>query len=261
MTTKNGQARHVWIDARTFLETKFLRKYRCSGRNHSTTLSGFAALFHIRASSHRAVPNGFMPFLRTVFRVFTCSAQDERAEVLEQSPSGAQGSVTTQLRNLCRSSSVIDRSATRSRMCSHNGRGKLAKRIFGNRGSPEDRTDQIFANGALLGRISFGHKSFVGGRQSGPRCRFRLDAPFGKGYQRPAHGHVPLLRHPPDFARKLRGNRYTLAHGGFCPSRRGFASCLRHNPIIAHLHHCGAQWRIHRSSPLAGRACTDSKRL
>lgn len=34
-------------------------------------------------------------------------------------------------------------------------------RIFGNRGSPEDATDQIFANLALFGRIFLGHELVI----------------------------------------------------------------------------------------------------
>jgi hypothetical protein len=152
--------------------------------DYDSKCSRFAALFHV---------------LRTVFEYSPVPHSRKEPKSLYQSPSGACGSVTTQARSLCRSSRVIACSATRSRMCSHNG-------------SSEDRPDQIFADFALPGRISFRHELLICRRQFGPRCRLRFHAPLGKCHQGPTHGHIALLRHTPDFTRELRRHSHTLTH-------------------------------------------------
>ena len=157
-------------------------------------------LFH-GSIFHSAAPNGFMPFFKTVFGYSPVPQIMKDPKSLYQSPSGAQGSVTTQLRSRCRSSRVIARWATRSRMCSHSGRGRLTKRIFGNRGSPEDRTDQIFTDLALSCRIAFRKEPLISSRELLPFCRVGFDTPLGECHQRPAQRHVALLRHAPDFTR------------------------------------------------------------
>jgi hypothetical protein len=169
-----------------------------------------------------------MPFVRTVFGYSPVPQRINEPKSLYQSPSGAQGSVTTQQRSFCRSSRVIALSATRSRRCSHSGRGRLTKRIFGNRASPEDRADQIFADFAPRSRILFRHEPLIDRRQPGPRCRLRFNTPLGKRYQGPAHCHISFLGHAPDFTRELRRDRYTLPHGSSRPWARWFASGL-HN--------------------------------
>lgn len=180
-----------------------------------------------------------MPFLRTVFGDLPVPQMVNDPKSLYQSPSGAQGSVRTQIRSRWRSSTVIARSATRSRMCSQSGRGRLTKRIFGNRVAPEDCPDQILAGLAFPDGISLPHEFLIGAREPGPRGRFGFYAPFGKSDQGAAHRHISHLRHAPDFPRELRRNRHTLTDGRSRHSNRWFASGW-HDLIILHLHHCGA---------------------
>jgi len=113
------------------------------------------------------------------------------------------------------------------------------KRIFGNRGAPEDCPDQIFAGFALSVRISFRHELLIGGRECCPCCGFGFHAPLRKGHQRPAHRYVAFFRYTPDFSRKLCRNRHALTDGSSSPSGCGFSSG-RHDLIVVHLHHCGA---------------------
>ena len=180
-----------------------------------------------------------MPFFRTVFGYSPVPQMMKEPKSLYQSPSGAHGSVTTQFWSRCRSSRVIARSATRSRMCSHTARGRLAKRIFGSRASPEDRSDQIFAGFAFPRGIAFRHELLVSSCESGPRRRFGLDSAFRKRHQRPAHRHVALFRHAPDFTRKRRRHRHALPDGAGSRPDGCFASSL-HNFIMIQMHHTGA---------------------
>ena len=195
--------------------------------------------FLLRPIPHNADPNGFIPCFSTVFGYSPVPQMMNEPKSLYQPPSGAHGSVMTQLRSLCRSSRVIARSATRFRMCSHNGRGRLANRIFGNRRSPEDRPDQIFADFDLLRRVPFGHEVLVGSRESAACCGLRFDASLGKRYQRPTHGHVAFLCHAPHFTHELRRDRHTLSYGRSLPTDCGFPSSL-HVCIVHSVHHCGA---------------------
>lgn len=113
------------------------------------------------------------------------------------------------------------------------------KRIFGNRGSPEDASDQIFANLALLGRISLGHELVICRRQPGACRRLRFHAALGKSDQRPAHRDLAFLRHTADFTREDGWYRYALTDGSSFRFGRWFASSL-HKFIIVNVHHSGA---------------------
>ena len=100
------------------------------------------------------------------------------------------------------------------------------KRIFGNRRSPEDASDQFFANRALFGRIFLGHELVISRRKPGPCRRFRFDPPLGKGHQCPAHGNLAFLCHTPHFTREDGRHRNALAYRSSLPFGRWFASSL-----------------------------------
>jgi hypothetical protein len=85
-------------------------------------------------------------------------------------------------------------------------------RIFGNRGSPEDASDQIFPNFTLFGRIPLGHELVIRSRQPGPGGRFCFHPSLGKRHQGTAHGDLAFLRHTPDFTREDGRHRYALTY-------------------------------------------------
>ncbi len=87
---------------------------------------------------------------------------------------------------------------THSTMCVHNGRGRLANRIFGNRGSPEDGPNQIFANFDLPRRISLPHELLVSRGQSRPRSRLCFDT----------------VRHTAMLMQMFTGQKVAFAGGG-----------------------------------------------
>jgi len=113
------------------------------------------------------------------------------------------------------------------------------KRIFGNRRSPEDASDQFFANLALFARIFLGHELVVSRRKPGACRRFRFDPSLGKRHQSTAHGDLAFLRHTPDFTRENGRHGNALAYGSRFPFGSWFASSL-HTFIVVDLHHSGA---------------------
>ena len=122
------------------------------------------------------VPRGAMPLASTVFGNSPEPQRMNEWKSLYQSPLGDEGSVLTQSCNLPRSSRGICRSATRARICSQIGRGRLENRIFGNSVLPEDCSDQILPSLAFTLRIGFGHEPPIRLAETVPRRRFRLHA-------------------------------------------------------------------------------------
>ncbi len=124
-------------------------------------------------------------------------------------------------------------------MCCHRERGRLAKRIFGNRSLPEDRLDQFLSDLTFSRGIFRAHELFVCRSQSGTVGGCRFDTPLRQCHQGAAHRQFALLRDPLHHAGKTGRNRHALANRTryrFC----GGFWLARHSPILPPAHHSGA---------------------
>jgi len=132
----------------------------------------------------------------------------------------------------------IARSATRFKICSQSGRGRLEKRIFGNCIPSEDCLDKFLAGLTFLFRIG-GHELLISRSQPGPSRRFRFHTPFRKRHESATHRYFPLLRYALYFQCQLRGNSDALADCAM--SSPCWRLALRvHGAIIGYVHHTGA---------------------
>ena len=80
------------------------------------------------ARRHQAtgLPNGLIPFSRTVFGNWSVPHRMKEPKSLYQSPAGATGPVLTHACSANKSATEMRRSSTRWRRCCQTGRGRLA---------------------------------------------------------------------------------------------------------------------------------------
>ncbi len=97
-------------------------------------------------------------------------------------------------------------------MCCQSGRGRLAKRIFGNRIPPEDRLNQFLAYLVLFDPVS-GHELLIDSGKSGPSRSLRFNSSFRQSHKSATHCDVALLCDASYLHRQLGWNSHTLTKG------------------------------------------------
>src|SRR5260370_33352795 len=98
-------------------------------------------------------------------------------------------------------------------MCSQTGRGRLEKRIFGNRILPKDRPDQILAGLGLALGIGLRQEAAVSRIQMLSCSGLSIHATLRKYHQSPAHREVIFSGEALDFGRQPGGNGDSLEDG------------------------------------------------
>src|SRR5947209_1601279 len=98
-------------------------------------------------------------------------------------------------------------------MCSHTGRGRLEKRIFGNSVLPKHRPDEILPGIALMFGIGFRREPPIGRTETSARGSLSLHSALRKDDEGAAHGEVLFFGNAFDLNRQLCRNGDALADG------------------------------------------------
>jgi len=112
-------------------------------------------------------------------------------------------------------------------------RGRLEKRIFGNRILPEDRPNQIPAGFVFPGGFQFFHKPLVGGPKALFGIGFRSNAAFGEDNESPADSEVSFLGDAPDLSGERCRNGHTLTYWFSFGLSRVWPRTAGHDDIVS----------------------------